>query len=835
MRMHQKIMGSILCFLMIFYLAGCQQTENNTYVEDTSIETDSVTDTEITDTKYSTINNITNVSNNIIRFEIGDISAEGDVDTYHAVRTVDYISKNEISDITFADGYEISIFSYERDGNAYIYDSNEVFNSSNPLNSFDDIDGDYVRFTVTSGDVNVDANTFDNEILEKAKLAVYDSDNTEFMICQLGTLLESTGNLSSVKSHSMYTPDYIILEEGTTITVCNNYNLDWHAYKFEEDKDKYLYCGSSGEHIHNDSFELVTVQDVYPEATHIRLELIWADGGSTINQDAVIASGLSYLKNVIEYSDYDIGTIASEDGNNNTNRTDRFYVPNYIPIGSCKAISVGAGYNITWFAYTEKNGEYTYDGTSGWLGDGSFFAIKSILDKYPNATHFRYAVNCTSGFDIQSEEQLTETVHNSKVHMYSTNEELVFCFGNIVSQNESNDNCLPGEVVDCTQRVKNKLSSISYIDMEQIKIFTISENSSVELFVYDENFEYLGNTVQYAASASMKISEVTSDYSDARFVRFSIKGNDDEIDFAIKENIDALIKLEDGEIPYSTFAYYLNEENIYGRVCFEKLGNIKKMQDGATYGNNLIEMDSSNHGIVYDINSYEEIGTITLDKTISMHSNSVCFGAEKYDEQDEFPLMYTNVYNNYSSDEDRREGICGVFRLVKDVPGNYYGQLVQLIKIGFTEDLSLWKSKKDGSDFRPYGNFVVDTDNNRLYAYVMRDSEQITRFFEFECPTVDKSETYTNIVLGKEDIISSFDLVFYSALQGVTYFDGMLYSLDGFQNAMIHVVNLKEQCLYATLKLSEMGMAYEPEAIFSMENSVVFANSTGNVYRIMMN
>lgn len=157
-----------------------------------------------------------------------------------------------------------------------------------------------------------------------------------------------------------------------------------------------------------------------------------------------------------------------------------------------------------------------------------------------------------------------------------------------------------------------------------------------------------------------------------------------------------------------------------------------------------------------------------------------------------------------------------------------------LIKIGFTEDLSLWKSKEDGTDYRPYGNFVVDTDKNKLYVYVMRDKEHITRFFEFECPAIDITGNDLEIVLEETDIISSFDLDYYSAIQGVTYLNGMLYSLDGFENAAPHVIDLEKQCLHATINLSAMGMAYEPEAITSIDNSIIFVNSTGNVHKIIM-
>ena len=87
------------------------------------------------------------------------------------------------------------------------------------------------------------------------------------------------------------------------------------------------------------------------------------------------------------------------------------------------------------------------------------------------------------------------------------------------------------------------------------------------------------------------------------------------------------------------------------------------------------------------------------------HSNSVVFGNEYYDEQDEFPLLYTNIYNNYAKNDDKLEGVCLVYRIERN-EREFTSTLVQIIQIGFVDDENLWTSAGEKEDVRPYGNFV---------------------------------------------------------------------------------------------------------------------------------
>ena len=83
----------------------------------------------------------------------------------------------------------------------------------------------------------------------------------------------------------------------------------------------------------------------------------------------------------------------------------------------------------------------------------------------------------------------------------------------------------------------------------------------------------------------------------------------------------------------------------------------KDRQDGAVFNGFLFSFNHKGDCSVYETNSLKNLkngeaevfGEFTLDKTdiLLPHSNSVMFGNEYYHNDDEFPLLYTNVYNNY--------------------------------------------------------------------------------------------------------------------------------------------------------------------------------------------
>ena len=92
----------------------------------------------------------------------------------------------------------------------------------------------------------------------------------------------------------------------------------------------------------------------------------------------------------------------------------------------------------------------------------------------------------------------------------------------------------------------------------------------------------------------------------------------------------------------------------------KQIGKTAGGQDGAIWGQELFRFDHEGNCIVYNLqDDFREIGRFTLDKNeiLCPHSNAVMFGCEYYETGDEYPLLYTNIYNNYAKAENPMRGV----------------------------------------------------------------------------------------------------------------------------------------------------------------------------------
>lgn len=286
-----------------------------------------------------------------------------------------------------------------------------------------------------------------------------------------------------------------------------------------------------------------------------------------------------------------------------------------------------------------------------------------------------------------------------------------------------------------------------------------------------------------------------------------------------------------------------------------KIRNISKIkdgrQDGAISNGYLFSFNHRGECTVYEIKSIEcmkegeaEIfSEFVLDKNdvVSPHSNSVAFGNEYYDENDEFPLLYTNIYNNYANCDDKLKGVCLVYRLQR-FDRNFVTTLVQIIEIGFVENDKLWKSYGEKEDVRPYGNFVIDKENSIYYGFTMRDNSHSTRVFSFKLPKVNQGEFCTEynvkkVTLQEKDILNWFDYDYQHYMQGACCHKGKIYSLEGFTESIdnppafrIIDTELKKQVCFKEFK--ELGTEIEPEMIDFENDICYYIDHNGNVYKL---
>ncbi len=282
----------------------------------------------------------------------------------------------------------------------------------------------------------------------------------------------------------------------------------------------------------------------------------------------------------------------------------------------------------------------------------------------------------------------------------------------------------------------------------------------------------------------------------------------------------------------------------------KSIAKIRTGQDGAIYNDLLFRLSHRGECLVYDLNGIScsdadtpeltPIASFVLDKANEFlpHSNSVIFGNEFYSENDEFPLLYTNIYNNYAKAENKYCGVCCVYRIERCENG-FCSTLVQIIEIGFTDDRNYWRSSDGANDIRPYGNFVIDTKKDRLYAFVMRDSENNTRYFSFSLPkALEGSECelgVKKVVLNIDDIQEYFDTPYHHYLQGAVCHNGKIYSVEGF-NEKIHPAlriidtELKKQTFF--FDFYDAGLVHEAEFIDFHNEKCYYSDAKGNLFEL---
>ncbi|MBQ3501493.1 MAG: leucine-rich repeat protein, partial [Oscillospiraceae bacterium] len=357
---------------------------------------------------------------------------------------------------------------------------------------------------------------------------------------------------------------------------------------------------------------------------------------------------------------------------------------------------------------------------------------------------------------------------------------------------------------------KTRFRTADYLLLESYSGVSIGSGYTMTNFVYDAEYNYLGTSSWLGDGIPFTTAELSKKYPSGIYFRVVFRTLDQR-------------NLTEEDVISSGVKFYFPEEEVpapdFG-FTYEDMGKIGVWQDGDIHDGKLFVFGAAGSGEIFDLRTLEKLGGITLDKkeTIKPHANSVCFGSTYYEPGDKYPLLYINIYNNYAEAEDRMEGTCCVYRLL-ETEGNFSTELVQVIKVGFTDNLTLWKSKENNGDVRPYGNFVVDTDENRLYAIVMRDADKTIRFFEFAIPEIGEgtySESYgCNVVtLETDDIKSRFDSENYNYLQGCCYYGRKILCMCDFGgDAPLHIIDLEKQKVVESFCLGYAGLRAEPEVI----------------------
>lgn len=278
-----------------------------------------------------------------------------------------------------------------------------------------------------------------------------------------------------------------------------------------------------------------------------------------------------------------------------------------------------------------------------------------------------------------------------------------------------------------------------------------------------------------------------------------------------------------------------------------KIASIKRGQDGAIHDGLLFRFDIKGVGSVYDLSKQNTeaidlppIAEFTLDGAdiVVPHSNAVVFSAEYFEEGDEFPILFSNVYNNYAKEDDKKVGVAAAYRIWKEGE-RFLSKLLGTVEIGFTSDRELWRSAGETADVRPYGNFVIDKDASKYYAFVMRDGERKTRFFRFSLPNIKNAtpngDGLRRIILEKEAIEDYFDTPYHNYMQGAVCHGGKIYSVEGFHEKIhpaIRIIDLAKKEEETFFDFFEAGFIHEPELIDFLDEKCIYSDAVGNLFHL---
>ena len=355
---------------------------------------------------------------------------------------------------------------------------------------------------------------------------------------------------------------------------------------------------------------------------------------------------------------------------------------------------------------------------------------------------------------------------------------------------------------------------------------------SLNWFVYDASQKFLGGGASFSGNGiGVSVEAMQKAQPDGVYFRLILQSAYANTTIELDEKTPVVFYTADDpwEPPMTT--------KMVASIGSKQTGGI---QDGEAFGDCLFVFDAVGTMNVYDVNTGEHLDACYLGSKdlLVPHVNSASFSDQYYAEGDTYPLLYTSMYNNVTPSNQFLLGTCCVYRIT-EAAGQFSAQLVQVIRIGFIGDANLWTPYNDS---RPFGNFVVDTDLNMLYAFVPRDKTNTTRFLGFALPKPDagtyKEEYGCNqVILQAANIRRQFEMSYISSPQGCTYYDGRIYSVEGFGSfesapPFLRVINVETGMIVRSVNLGQLGLLKEPEVITFANGQMYYVAIDGVIHKL---
>lgn len=228
----------------------------------------------------------------------------------------------------------------------------------------------------------------------------------------------------------------------------------------------------------------------------------------------------------------------------------------------------------------------------------------------------------------------------------------------------------------------------------------------------------------------------------------------------------------------------------------------QNFQGGACYGDYLFMFTENNTTCwVYNLSTNTLVQTITIPSeergfVSDCHCNTVNFGTEKYNEGDDFPLVYVSTGYN----DGTNSGVL-VYRIVNS-NNTYSLTLVQTVKF----------PKKSWTEF------VVGDDGNCFVCYT-----NTRTIYRMKMPKLSDGD----ITLDMEEALEVYQFTpqeFESANQNRFYYQGKMYVISGASGyGLLIVLDLLKRTREAIVDLNSIGIIGEPEANFIWDGKLCVA------------
>lgn len=257
------------------------------------------------------------------------------------------------------------------------------------------------------------------------------------------------------------------------------------------------------------------------------------------------------------------------------------------------------------------------------------------------------------------------------------------------------------------------------------------------------------------------------------------------------------------------------------------------LQGAALYGDYLFHATSGSTIHIYNMKEKRNIATMKLG-TMG-HADTICFGIQKVEENDEFPVLYIS---GSQSNTLGKGGDIYVYRIIHSTDEtdneNWQGSLIQHI---VTPDVAVVGSFPD---------VVIDVDNSVMwmmgwltsYEYDKESGGGCTNCFsKFKLPDIregkqDNKGVY-QLTLTEEDRLSYF-LVYdiHAITQGLCYFNGKIicpYGMPSVTYKGIDIVDVEKERVVYNVNLKGSKIA-EAEAAVVYENNLFLLGQGDYVY-----